>query len=143
MFLPSKPDSLEVLPGSLMVTFHLTLLGLVKVRTGDSSIAVRSQHFSPPLLDTRPTGGATGAPATPPSHLTVVHSTILLEVMTAISHIHATVITVAGLGVEVQDDAVGVGVGGVHLAVSVLSLTAFPGSPAASEQSSRESCMKS
>merc|ERR1711902_479365 len=105
-----------------MLTFHLALLGLVKVRTRDTSIAVRSQHLSPSLL-------------------TVVHSTILLEVMTAISHIHATVITVAGLGVEVQDDAVGVGVGGVHLAVSVLSLTAFPGSPAASEQSCRESCM--
>ena len=42
-------------------------------------------------------------------------------------------VAVASLGVEVEDDAVGVGVGGVHLAVRVLSITAFLGRPAAPE----------
>ena len=40
-------------------------------------------------------------------------------------------VAVASLGVEVEDDAVGVGVGGVHLAVRVLSITAFLGRAAA------------
>ena len=64
-------------------------------------------------------------------------STVLLVVVTAVSHVQTPVVTVAGLGVEVEDDAVGVGVGGAHLTVGVLSLTAFPGRPAAPEESSR------
>ena len=51
-------------------------------------------------------------------------------------------VAVAGLCVEVEDDAVGVGVGGAHLTVRVLSLAAFPGSPAAPQQTSRQSGLK-
>ena len=55
-----------------------------------------------------------------------VEDTIILT-----SHLHAAMVAVASLGVEVEDDAVGVGVGGVHLAVRVLSITAFLGRAAA------------
>jgi len=145
MFLPGEPDRLLVLVvrGVLLPALHLALLGLLEVRAGDSSIALWPQHLPPSLLSTPTTGGAAGAPGCPASNLAVVHSTILLEVMAAVSHLHAAVVAVASLCVEVEDDAVGVGVGGAHLTVRVLSLTAFPGSPAAPQQTSRQSCMKS
>merc|ERR1719490_610377 len=144
MLLPGEPDRLLVLPvrGVLLPALHLALLGLLEVGAGHPAIALRSQHLPPSLLSTPATGGAAGAPGSPASNLAVVHSTILLEVMAAVSHLHAAVVAVASLCVEVEDDAVGVGVG-AHLTVRVLSLTAFPGSPAAPQKSSRQSCMKS
>ena len=42
-------------------------------------------------------------------------------------------VAVTGLGVQVEDDAVGLG-GRAHLAVGVLSLATFPRCPAAPEQ---------
>ena len=60
-----------------------------------------------------------------------VTSAIILEVMTAVSHVEAPVIAVARLPAEVQDD---VGLGGVELdlAVSVLTIATFLSRPATS-----------
>ena len=59
-------------------------------------------------------------------------STILLVVVAAVSHVQTAVVTVAGLGVEVEDDVVGVDVvPSADLTVGVLPLAALPGSPTA------------
>ena len=64
-------------------------------------------------------------------------STILLVVVAAVSHVQTAVVTVAGLGVEVEDDVVGVDVvSSVDLTVGVLPLAALPGSPTAPQQAS-------
>ena len=56
------------------------------------------------------------------------------------AHLHAAVVAVAGLGVEVEDDAVAEAVpGGAHLAVRVLALAAFPGCSAAPQEANRGS----
>ena len=43
-------------------------------------------------------------------------------------------VAVAGLGVEVEDDAVAEALPGADLAVRVLSLAAFPGCPTAAQE---------
>ena len=60
--------------------------------------------------------------------------------MTAVSHVQTTVVAVAGLGVEVEDDVVGGDVvRGVDLTVGVLPVTTLAGGSAAAEKSSRRS----
>ena len=56
------------------------------------------------------------------------------------AHLHAAVVAVASLGVEVEDDAVAEALpAGADLAVRVLSLTALPGCPTASQEANRGS----
>ena len=56
------------------------------------------------------------------------------------AHLHAAVVAVAGLGVEVEDDAVAEALpAGADLAVRVLSLTTLPGCPTASQEANRGS----
>ena len=64
-------------------------------------------------------------------------STILLVVVAAVSHVQTAVVTVAGLGVEVEDDVVGGDVPGADLTVGVLAVTTLTGGPAAPQECSR------
>ena len=58
-------------------------------------------------------------------------STIILEVMAAVPHVKTPVVAVARLPAKVQDD-VGLGWIELHLAICVLPITTFLGSPATS-----------
>jgi len=64
--------------------------------------------------------------------LAVYHSTIVLEVRAAVSHVETVMVAVARLVLRVRYD--GVSVSFLDAAVRVLAIAALPGSPAAALQ---------
>jgi len=112
---PLLPCTPPILPASL---------GLVQIRTRDTSIALLPGDSPVSIGCSSTAGGTAWGPGGPVRHLAVKNSAKLLKITAAVPHVQAAMVTIARLITKVDHNAVRISL--LYRTVSVLPITTLP-----------------